>query len=431
MAVAMRRWYDEDLPVRHRDSSWGQNEWLDDWKDWPMDWPKPREMMGRFTRDTDQWWRDWPTDWPRMDAVMPRMTSQLDRIDRNWRKDPFWMDIYPRWAEPIFKDGIDVHSSITNDDRRFAVDIDCYQFKPEEIQVKTLDDTLVIEGRHEDVKDRDNFTKMYFIRKYQLPQDLELNQIASSIDNKGRLTVEAPRKAPLAINSRERVIPIEGVNGRRSASSTNTSPRGRHDSGYSNGYSSRGQTSPIHIQTGDDQRGREIRIDTNYGNGRVDNSRDYSSSRNDNRGDYREHLSPNSRDGYTTSHSYSYHRSESRSRLSPHDMAMSNENRAFANASPRRTSFDNRSADHQSGFRSQSRGPEIRVDTSRSESRNRDRDYHTNGYSTTDSRNGGYRVESPASTTTGILKNTSDLPPRAESRSESLRSVQILRKTFG
>ena len=63
------------------------------------------------------------------------MTTHLDKLDRNWRNDPFWMDIYPRWAEPIFKDGIDVHSTITNDERRFAVDIDCYQFKPEEVQV--------------------------------------------------------------------------------------------------------------------------------------------------------------------------------------------------------------------------------------------------------------------------------------------------------
>jgi hypothetical protein len=38
--------------------------------------------------------------------------------------------------------------------------VDTYQFRPEEIQVKTMDDTLLIEGRHEDVRDRDNYTKM-------------------------------------------------------------------------------------------------------------------------------------------------------------------------------------------------------------------------------------------------------------------------------
>ena len=42
----------------------------------------------------------------------------------------------------------------------------------------------MIEGRHEDVKDRDNFTKMYFVRKYQLPSDVDISQIQSSIDAK-------------------------------------------------------------------------------------------------------------------------------------------------------------------------------------------------------------------------------------------------------
>lgn len=67
-----------------------------------------------------------------------QFTSHLDTMDRNWREDPFWRDLYPRWAEPIFKEGIDVHSNIVNDRTKFAVDIDCYQFRPEEIQVRSL-----------------------------------------------------------------------------------------------------------------------------------------------------------------------------------------------------------------------------------------------------------------------------------------------------
>ena len=45
------------------------------------------------------------------------------------------MDLYPKWAEPVFKEGIDVQSNIRNDSDRFAVDINAHQFKPEEIQV--------------------------------------------------------------------------------------------------------------------------------------------------------------------------------------------------------------------------------------------------------------------------------------------------------
>lgn len=49
--------------------------------------------------------------------------------------------------------------------------------------MKTIDDTLLIEGRHEDVRDRDNFTKMYFVRKYQLPLDVNPVDISSTIDS--------------------------------------------------------------------------------------------------------------------------------------------------------------------------------------------------------------------------------------------------------
>ncbi|KHJ92468.1 hypothetical protein OESDEN_07642 [Oesophagostomum dentatum] len=81
----------------------------------------------------------------------------------------------------------------------------------------------MIEGRHEDVRDRDNFTKMYFVRKYQMPHDVDHARIASNIDSRGRLTVEAPRRyAP--VTGRDRVIPIEGA---RSSSTTRV-----HESSY-------------------------------------------------------------------------------------------------------------------------------------------------------------------------------------------------------
>uniref|UniRef100_A0A914GRJ7 SHSP domain-containing protein n=1 Tax=Globodera rostochiensis TaxID=31243 RepID=A0A914GRJ7_GLORO len=162
-------------------------------------------------------------------------SSYLDRFDRNWRDDPFWRDLYPRWAEPIFKDGIDVKTNIVNDNSRFAVEIDTYQFRPEELQVKTMDDTLLIEGRHEDVRDRENYTKMYFVRKYLLPADVEPHSISSHIDSSGRLSVEAQKRWQ-AIEG-ERSIPIESGSRRYGSGygsrSSSHSPRDRYyaDSG--------------------------------------------------------------------------------------------------------------------------------------------------------------------------------------------------------
>lgn len=74
----------------------------------------------------------------RINLFFFQFSSHLDRLDRNWRTDPFWRDLYPRWAEPIFKEGIDIKAKVINDSQRFIVDVDAYQFRPEEIQVECV-----------------------------------------------------------------------------------------------------------------------------------------------------------------------------------------------------------------------------------------------------------------------------------------------------
>ncbi|KAL3990219.1 Hsp20/alpha crystallin family protein [Acanthocheilonema viteae] len=241
MTLVENKWRDDRATLRSRDSFWNSDRWYRDWDDWPPNWPRPGEFVRRWRSDFDRdgFW-DWPSDWPRMDAVMPRFSSRLDRLDRNWRSDPFWRDLYPRWAEPIFKEGIDIRTNIINDASRFIVEIDAYQFRPEEIQVKTIDDTLLIEGRHEDVRDRDNFTKMYFVRKYQLPLDVNPMDISSTIDSTGRLFVEA-RKQP-QVQGRERMTPIEGPSRR---TQRNDGTRSHEDSG-SYGSRVQQQSAPNH-----------------------------------------------------------------------------------------------------------------------------------------------------------------------------------------
>ncbi|VDK72155.1 unnamed protein product [Litomosoides sigmodontis] len=241
MTLVENKWRDDRAMSRSRDSFWNSDRWYHDWDDWPLDWPRPGELVQRWRSrfDRESFW-DWPSDWPRMDAVMPRFSSRLDDLDRNWRSDPFWRDLYPRWAEPIFKEGIDIRTNITNDKSRFVVEIDAYQFRPEEIQVKTIDDTLLIEGQHEDVRDRDNFTKMYFVRKYQLPLDVNPIDISSTIDSTGRLFVQA-RKQP-QVQGHERMIPMEGPSRRSEIRmQRNDETRSRQDSGS---YGSRVQQQP-------------------------------------------------------------------------------------------------------------------------------------------------------------------------------------------
>jgi HSP20 family molecular chaperone IbpA len=430
MALVSSRFRDDDWALR-RDPIWN-DRLTRRWEDWPTDWPTPREMIDRFWRDTDHWWNDWPSSWPKMDAVMPRFSNHLDRIDRNWRNDPFWRDLYPRWAEPIFKEGIDIKANIVNDRQRFAVDIDAYQFKPEELQVKTLDDTLLIEGRHEDVKDQDNFTKMYFIRKYQLPADVNPQEISSSIDGSGRLTVEAPKRYQ-AIEGRERMIPIEGGSKRAQSRSSSYSPRDRerNDSGRGSLHESGQQSRNDYYRNESRQSNRNESRQSNYNDRYTSGNDRYGGGITTTLNNDRPYTPKLSSPIVNPANTNGYHRSEVSSKVQDQN--------GYRHES-RREEYRSES---RNGILTQPRSSSVApplLDTWRSDSRGGDRarDYRS------DSRNNDYRVESPQSNfgtlnrrnngigtvATAATTSAADEQNRSESRAESVRSVRILRKTF-
>lgn len=98
-------------------------------------------------------------------------------------------------------------SSITADKEKFQVILDVQQFAPSEITVKTLDNTVIVEGKHEEKQDEHGYVARHFVRRYVLPTDIEVNDIVSSLSSDGILTVIAPKKA-LPPPSGERVVPI-------------------------------------------------------------------------------------------------------------------------------------------------------------------------------------------------------------------------------
>jgi crystallin alpha B len=72
--------------------------------------------------------------------------------------------------------------------------LDVQQFAPSEITVKTLDNTVIVEGKHEEKQDEHGFVSRHFVRRYILPKDIEVNNVVSSLSSDGVLTVTAPKK---------------------------------------------------------------------------------------------------------------------------------------------------------------------------------------------------------------------------------------------
>lgn len=74
------------------------------------------------------------------------------------------------------------------------VNLDVQQFKPEEINVKVVDDFIVVDGKHEERQDKHGFISRQFTRKYKLPPNVNVDAIQSKLSSDGILSIVAPKK---------------------------------------------------------------------------------------------------------------------------------------------------------------------------------------------------------------------------------------------
>ncbi|XP_030373426.1 heat shock protein 27 [Scaptodrosophila lebanonensis] len=91
----------------------------------------------------------------------------------------------------------------------FQVCMDVSQFKPNELTVKVVDKTIVVEGKHEEREDGHGMIQRHFVRKYTLPKDYDPNDVVSTVSSDGVLTLKAPPPPNKALTQKERVIQIQ------------------------------------------------------------------------------------------------------------------------------------------------------------------------------------------------------------------------------
>ncbi|XP_049877047.1 protein lethal(2)essential for life isoform X1 [Pectinophora gossypiella] len=84
--------------------------------------------------------------------------------------------------------------------------LDVQQFTPEEITVKASNNSVVVEGRHEEKQDEHGFISRQFTRRYILPGGYNVEDLVSTLSSDGVLTVTAPKRPPP--NSGERIVPV-------------------------------------------------------------------------------------------------------------------------------------------------------------------------------------------------------------------------------
>ncbi|PIO74488.1 Hsp20/alpha crystallin family protein [Teladorsagia circumcincta] len=97
---------------------------------------------------------------------------------------------------------------VINNDSKFAVSIDVSKFKPEHLKVNIEGRQLTIEGK-EEVKEENGYSMTSFVRQWDLPENVDLDAVRSSLSESGRLCIEAPKIGRAADSGR--TIPIHRV----------------------------------------------------------------------------------------------------------------------------------------------------------------------------------------------------------------------------
>jgi len=91
----------------------------------------------------------------------------------------------------------------------FQVSVDVQQFAPNEITVKTVDNTIVVEAKHEERQDEHGYISRQFTRRYALPKGFNIKDVVTQLSSDGILTVKAPPEAKALDQGNVRVLQIQ------------------------------------------------------------------------------------------------------------------------------------------------------------------------------------------------------------------------------
>lgn len=81
------------------------------------------------------------------------------------------------------------------DSKGFTAFVDVHLFEPQEISVKTIDHTIVVECKHDSREDGHGYVERHFVRKFNLPHDYDMSTVKSTLSKDGILQLEAPKPA--------------------------------------------------------------------------------------------------------------------------------------------------------------------------------------------------------------------------------------------
>ncbi|CAJ0589106.1 unnamed protein product [Cylicocyclus nassatus] len=83
-------------------------------------------------------------------------------------------------------------AKVTDDDSKLAISLNVANFKPEELSVDLDGRILKVQGKQE-IKEENGYSMRTFVRQWMLPDDVDVEQLKSSLTEDGHLALEAPK----------------------------------------------------------------------------------------------------------------------------------------------------------------------------------------------------------------------------------------------
>lgn len=158
-AMSSRR----NLPIR---TPWSSNNLMSDFFQDP-------KFMWRDFRDTERTFQDM---WRQMEKMMsPR----------------FFDAYYIRPRDVTESNARSEVAELKYDKEGFELKLDVHQYKPEELNVKLAGNRLSVSGKHEQKQDDHGFVSREFQREIEIPEDVDLESLTSSLSEGGILSIRA------------------------------------------------------------------------------------------------------------------------------------------------------------------------------------------------------------------------------------------------
>jgi len=101
-------------------------------------------------------------------------------------------------------------SRVEYDATNYKIHVNVENFLPEELVVKTIDNTVKVDAKHEEkTGDGHSYSTRSFSQSFTLPRGVNPDSISSALSKEGVLTISAPLPPALKSNANERMVPIK------------------------------------------------------------------------------------------------------------------------------------------------------------------------------------------------------------------------------